>query len=139
MPYLVRIETETFYAGLPGESPAHCLGIAVAKYLEEARHDAAQLFGWLHGRVSSLGPTATRALASPLAVVGPRGLEPRTCGLRVWSEWAGQSARTPLELRVRVSLIPIVSQRFPLFHGDETGAKDALCDVISTAHALGPG
>jgi hypothetical protein len=45
----------------------------------------------------------------------------------------------PLELRVRVSLIPIVSQRFPLLQGDATGENDALCDVISIARALGPG
>jgi hypothetical protein len=55
-----------------------------------------------------------------ICFVGPRGFEPRTCGLRVWCKRPGQSAARPLYLRVCVSVIPIVSHRFPLLHGDET-------------------
>jgi hypothetical protein len=43
-----------------------------------------------------------------LRSVGPRGFEPRTCGLRVWCERAGQSVAGPLSS-------PFPSQSCPSF------------------------
>ena len=61
--------------------------------------------------------------------VGPRGLEPRTCGLRVWSEGAGQRAVLALS-RAFVSqcypLFPIVSRSF-------TGMRRG-CDACRRCH-----
>jgi hypothetical protein len=40
--------------------------------------------------------TGTEKAALPAALlVGPRGLEPRTCGLRIWCEGAGQNVVSP--------------------------------------------
>jgi hypothetical protein len=48
-------------------------------------------------------------------IVGPRGLEPRTCGLRVWCERAGQRAVGPLSSRfasLQSPSFPNVSRSF---------------------------
>ena len=55
--------------------------------------------------------------------MGPRGLEPRTCGLRVWCKRAGHGLRPGLGRQFCVSVVPIVSHRFPFRHGDETGIE----------------
>jgi hypothetical protein len=54
-PDLIRIGAEPLEAWEPGEPVAHRLRVAVAKRLEEAGHDALQLFGWLHGPSLTFG------------------------------------------------------------------------------------
>jgi hypothetical protein len=66
-------------------------------------------------------------------VVGPRGLEPRTCGLRVWSEGAGQSAACHLSwvfASLEYPSFPIVSRSFTGMRRDRTAAVA----VISITH-----
>jgi len=59
-------------------------------------------------------------------VVGPRGFEPRTCGLRVRSIGAGQSALMPPEQAICTATLPIASRCFPFLHGmrrDDTRSR----------------
>jgi hypothetical protein len=73
-----------------------------------------------------LGVSSLRSILKPAVhlrslLVGPLALEPRTCGLRVWCERAGQRSREGSELGVSVAVILIVSHRFLFLHGDGTG------------------
>jgi hypothetical protein len=53
--------------------------------------------------------------------VGPRGFEPRTCGLRVWCEAPGQRAARPMSWAFASHSYPSFLVVFPFLHGDKTG------------------
>jgi hypothetical protein len=84
-----------------------------------------------------VAPGSREAIASGdhVLLVGPRGFEPRTCGLRVRSERAGHSAGSPVSSAFASLWFPsfrIVSRSFTGMRRDK--APNAV--VISTEHWL---
>jgi hypothetical protein len=69
--------------------------------------------------------------------VGPLGLEPRTCGLRVRRGAAGQRPRMPFEPRVCNSVIPVVPILSRSFTGMvRTVRRPVACSGPTLAAAL---